>query len=81
VGKSDYWGPLAVFEDAILEDKLVKFKDLLTFNYQHRNFYQLHDYGLCIAHVCRVQTQASWSVVPGLVRPDLFAKADNHCQQ
>jgi hypothetical protein len=78
---SDYLGPLGVFEDDTLETKIVKFKDLLSFKLQHETHYPLYDYVFCIAHVCRVQTQASWSVMPGIVRPDLFVKADHYCKR
>jgi hypothetical protein len=66
-----YFGRLGVFENDLLEKRMVQFGDLLTTGYN------LREPALCVAHTCRGQAQASWSVVPGLIRADLGP--DEHC--
>ena len=61
---SYYWGRLGVFENTELETRMVEFGDVL-WNVQR---FELHHPALCIAHTCKAQAQASWSIVPGLIR-------------
>jgi hypothetical protein len=62
---SYYWGRLGVFENTEIERRMVEFGDVL-WNVQA---FDLHHPALCVAHTCKAQARASWSVVPGLIRP------------
>jgi hypothetical protein len=72
---SYYWGRLGVFENSVLEGRMVQFGDLLVDT--HR--YDLHQPALCIAHTCKTQARESWSVVPGLIRIDV--QDDSSCKR
>jgi hypothetical protein len=66
-----YWGRVGVFENHFVEGRMVEFGDLAYVNYD------LQKSALCVAHTCKAQAQASWSVVPGLIRAELGP--DQYC--
>jgi hypothetical protein len=67
-----HWGRLGMFENSMLAKVMREFADLLW----QRN--DMHEPALCVAHMCRVEVQASWSVVPGLIRRARL-QDDPHC--
>jgi hypothetical protein len=71
---SYYWGRLGVFENSLLEGRMVQFGDLL---WDTKRF-NIRKPALCIAHTCKAQARESWSVVPGLIRADV--QDDLSCQ-
>ena len=72
-----YWGRLGVFETSSLEQRMVEFGDLLynpNTEFESHNpgkTIDLHEPALCIAHTCKTQARQWWSVLPGLIRPDV----------
>jgi hypothetical protein len=67
-----HWGRLGMFENPMLAKVMREFVDLL---WQGGD---MHEPALCVAHLCKVEVQASWSVVPGLIRP-IQLHDDPHC--
>jgi hypothetical protein len=68
-----HWGRLGMFENPLLAKVMQEFVDLMW-----GQGGDLHEPALCVAHICRLEVQASWAVVPGLIRPTQLQN-DPHC--